>query len=347
MFLEKIKIKNRIFFSCFIPRKSYENLSLKFIMNVMNSDLYFDGATYISAKRAAKISGYVNDYIGQLCRDGKLQAKMVGRSWYVSLESLIAHKNAFVSGTKSKPTFFYKNISILPPLPQFEITHQKASQGLTPSLQKEEVVHVPLLLLSAPKEQYTPVSPVEVSSSQAFHPFQIQFSKAVAFVFAMILSISGFHSLLSLQPETANKYSASLHEVEHTLVNSLDHVHMQLSANVFSSVKDNAEVLARHVYRTTFSLWTQTKYAVVVAIRGDQEVEKEEVPVVAALPKKGIVVIPTEKVSDQEKTIADIKNTFSDEISIEQKDDSSGVITPVFKDTKGDDYLYVLVPISN
>jgi hypothetical protein len=68
----------------------------------MNGDLYFSGKKYISSSRAAKLSGYVNDYIGQLCRDGKLECQMVGRSWYVSLESLVSHKNSNAVGTKNK-----------------------------------------------------------------------------------------------------------------------------------------------------------------------------------------------------------------------------------------------------
>lgn len=43
---------------------------------------------YISSKQAAKITGYAKDYIGQLCREGRVPARLVGRSWYV-LESAI------------------------------------------------------------------------------------------------------------------------------------------------------------------------------------------------------------------------------------------------------------------
>lgn len=43
---------------------------------------------YISSKRAAKITGYAKDYVGQLCREGRVEARLVGRSWYV-LESAI------------------------------------------------------------------------------------------------------------------------------------------------------------------------------------------------------------------------------------------------------------------
>lgn len=43
---------------------------------------------YVSSKRAAKMTGYAKDYIGQLCREGRVPARLVGRSWYV-LESAI------------------------------------------------------------------------------------------------------------------------------------------------------------------------------------------------------------------------------------------------------------------
>lgn len=43
---------------------------------------------YISSKQAAKETGYAKDYIGQLCREGRVPARLVGRSWYV-LESAI------------------------------------------------------------------------------------------------------------------------------------------------------------------------------------------------------------------------------------------------------------------
>ena len=47
---------------------------------------------YISAKRAAEITGYARDYVGQLCREGHVDAKMVGRSWYVYEPAIRAHR---------------------------------------------------------------------------------------------------------------------------------------------------------------------------------------------------------------------------------------------------------------
>jgi hypothetical protein len=51
-----------------------------------------DGKIYISSSRAHEISGYSKDYIGQLCRGKKIEARMIGRSWYVNEESLLKHK---------------------------------------------------------------------------------------------------------------------------------------------------------------------------------------------------------------------------------------------------------------
>ena len=62
----------------------------------MNSDLYFEGKKFISARRAAETSGYSTDYIGQLCRAGNLKCKMVGRSWFVLESSLAEYQNSFL-----------------------------------------------------------------------------------------------------------------------------------------------------------------------------------------------------------------------------------------------------------
>lgn len=51
-----------------------------------------EGVEYIPAKRAAKLVGYSPDYVGQLARADKLEARVVGRSWYVTEDSIRKHK---------------------------------------------------------------------------------------------------------------------------------------------------------------------------------------------------------------------------------------------------------------
>lgn len=59
----------------------------------MNGELILDGKKFVSSKRGSQLTGYAKDYIGQLARGGKIEARLVGRSWYVSEDSLFAHKN--------------------------------------------------------------------------------------------------------------------------------------------------------------------------------------------------------------------------------------------------------------
>ncbi len=55
--------------------------------------LSIDGKSFVKASRLAKEFGYTSDYIGQLCRADKVDAQLVGRSWYVDRESLQSHKD--------------------------------------------------------------------------------------------------------------------------------------------------------------------------------------------------------------------------------------------------------------
>src|SRR3989344_114525 len=65
----------------------------------MSKGIDFEGKNFISAKDAAKIVGYVPDYVGQLARCGKLEARMVGRAWFVSRDSILKHREMNLSAT--------------------------------------------------------------------------------------------------------------------------------------------------------------------------------------------------------------------------------------------------------
>ena len=65
-------------------------------LGVMNAEFFIDNKKYISAKRASRLTGYATDYIGQLARNGKLDSKMIGRSWFVNEESLLGYKKEVV-----------------------------------------------------------------------------------------------------------------------------------------------------------------------------------------------------------------------------------------------------------
>ncbi len=63
------------------------------VSSEMDALVSFDGRQYVSAARAAKNTGYHQDYIGQLARSGKVLSRQIGNRWYVDNEALIAHKD--------------------------------------------------------------------------------------------------------------------------------------------------------------------------------------------------------------------------------------------------------------
>jgi hypothetical protein len=55
-------------------------------------EVVLDGKTYIASKKAASECGYTQDYVGQLCRGGHIDARRVSGHWYINLESLRGYK---------------------------------------------------------------------------------------------------------------------------------------------------------------------------------------------------------------------------------------------------------------
>ena len=51
-------------------------------------ELMIENRKFLSSKRAAEMTGYAQDYVGQLARMGKISARRVGRTWYVDESDL-------------------------------------------------------------------------------------------------------------------------------------------------------------------------------------------------------------------------------------------------------------------
>ncbi|MDP3996406.1 MAG: hypothetical protein Q8P86_01780, partial [bacterium] len=59
----------------------------------MQSEIIFDNKKFLSSREAARLVKYTSDYVGQLCRQAKVEGRRVGRVGYVSESSILAHKN--------------------------------------------------------------------------------------------------------------------------------------------------------------------------------------------------------------------------------------------------------------
>jgi len=74
-----------------------------------------------------------------------------------------------------------------------------------------------------------------------------------------------------------------------------------------------------------------------------QPAEKESIS--DPLPEKqGLVVVPS--IGNDDKDKQKIKNSFSDEVKVEQIDESSGYVIPIFKEKEGEKFMYIMVPLN-
>lgn len=63
--------------------------------------LVLEGKSYVKSSVAARDLGYTSDYVGQLCRSGKVDSKLFGRTWYVVKDSIAGHKTTRYRSSKA------------------------------------------------------------------------------------------------------------------------------------------------------------------------------------------------------------------------------------------------------
>jgi len=76
----------------------------------MGEEILVGEKKYISSKRLSRDFGYTHDYISRLCREEKIDGKLVGRNWFVYEDSLSAYKKISRENQKNSLSEKYKNI---------------------------------------------------------------------------------------------------------------------------------------------------------------------------------------------------------------------------------------------
>ncbi|MAZ67406.1 hypothetical protein CL652_01395 [bacterium] len=95
----------------------------------MSKHLILDNKKYLSAKAAGAAAKYTSDYVGKLCREGAVDCRRIGRSWYVAHESL----NSFSERQKQEKKARRKELS---EHRKAEYTAQEAALEATTATQK-------------------------------------------------------------------------------------------------------------------------------------------------------------------------------------------------------------------
>ena len=94
--------------------------------------LQLNGVTYVKASSIARDLGYTADYVGQLCRSGKVNAQLVGRSWYVNQDSINEHKKTRYRSNTAKTVTALK--STIEERGSETISEPKKVQSVTPKV---------------------------------------------------------------------------------------------------------------------------------------------------------------------------------------------------------------------
>lgn len=161
-------------------------------------------------------------------------------------------------------------------------------------------------------------------------------------------NVSGF--LFSLEKEIGEKMImlADLTKDNITEVQNIWRQKAQdLSANFFQAAKER---IWSSLGKSFLSLrqFFQQKILALFNPAQNLAIKEKTVKPIDILPQadktnQGMIVIPS---SDKDEEIKKkIQDSFSDEVKVTPKDESSGIVVPVFKEREGSEYLYIMVPV--
>ena len=240
----------------------------------MKNTLNIEGKNYISARQAAANTGYAQDYIGQLCRGGKIEGKMIGRSWFVSEQSLLNYGDLSITSAK-------ENIE--------NITEENVSKNSIVSAYKYEPIISPLL----------PELDKTMRASEGSIIVKTDERRATAvLIITLVLVASSFI------------FNLSSSEIIH------------VSDNVIERISSGLEKGSDRLATYFFGYFNDSNFQATA-----------------------VNSLATDN-TDRKKN--DIANHFSDEITVhENANNHDGVITPIFKESKGEEFMYVVVPMND
>lgn len=277
----------------------------------MNDTLIFEGKNYISARRASEISDYSSDYIGQLCRAKKLDCRMVGRSWYLTQASLEHHRQAVMQDEIHRNRLFNLRAGRRP---QHSFVNERllAAEDATVEYMPDDR---PLMPAISKLHRSIEEGAVEGGTSA------LQFAKdavAVTLFAACVLGMAAvagrFENFAAVRLESASVFEMS-----------------ESARSVFGRGSGESGRIV-----TLGPIASAESAPVVRPVLGASSSEMN-----------GLIVMPATGASASDVELKrNIAESFSDEVDVRpDQSGTSGVITPIFKQARGKDYIYVMVPV--
>src|SRR3989344_5486498 len=183
----------------------------------MREEIILNSKKFLSLKTAARETNYTNDYIGQLCRSGKINSQMVGKIRFVEEDSLLEYvkkANGFVdikyADIENIAVENNKDLGDFSSVRDTDFAHSSLREMEQSEMTKRSTTNgVDRFAIAREDEHSSVVRPVAViaSDSEAIHKdseiniFGTVFSKKVVHVYIAILVLCGlfFGSTLDIQ----------------------------------------------------------------------------------------------------------------------------------------------------
>lgn len=328
----------------------------------MRNSLILQDKNYISAKRVQELFGYSSDYVGQLCRLGKIDAKMIGQTWFVTEESIISHKlsvNESIKDKNKEKRKISKKIyrdSVGISYPKFNDVAVSDSV-ISNSLINRVASHVNTndLVETVPTQNHSRLMP------NVPELFSLPYFVSESFLIAPNYNKSDFFSPSSAKLIfTSTLCVLGLFFMFQSIVVNTNTVNQVVSKINDDSLSANVIESSGQFIKNSFTLVTSIpKFAKDIFKNKTNSLVEENNDFVSDdsvytsntndVPFNGLAVVPSSNSLVKDEAIKNkIKESFSDEVIVKPDNSgTSGIITPVFKETKGGDFIYVLVPVND
>ena len=307
---------------------------------------------YISLQEAAKYCSYTQEYLSLRARQGKLKAVKIARNWVTKKEwvkEYLRKAEEYNNNLKAPKHRALNALSARPPenLPIEEIAQVRPVQ-LRPAL---SIALVFVLLIAGAvsgkesfKNVYHQTAPLVREINENFDrglTFQIRNSQFAirnladeVSEYTYIISQAGDIIAEKVLKPGQELAAISSPDVLKSTLNTFKEFGQWLNENIKSIYLVANDFVERKISQGFKTISQFFK-------KPEKIVEEKLIPKPA---EEGLVVIPS--IEKDEETVKKIKEAFSDEVKVEPKDKTSGIITPIFKEGEGQKYLYLLVPIS-
>jgi len=325
-----------------------------------------NNSEYISLQEAAKYCSYSQEYLALRTRQGKLKAVKFGRNWVTKkewleeyLQKVEEYNNNLITQKVVAPP---RNLPIEKPVPLVRFGF---------------VVALAFILLATGivfgkesfKNVYRDIEPYTYIVGGAG---DIIVENVVEVLADTISDIPQSFATISLATvsigDTFKEYGQWIGKIfgeiprslTQSYINANDFLEKEITGDIddlvrgISVIRGRASISWQEIVNGTIKGYVRTNdfveekisqgYRAVTQFRRAPEkiVEEELAPKPAG---ERLVIIPS--TGEDEELEKKIKEAFSDEVIVEPKNETFGIIKPVFKEDKEQEYFYILLPIKN